>query len=330
MKTKDKKAPQNWIVGAVCAAVVASAGLFPVSNAWAQFATTPVAPLMPGTDTGHGGNGGSMLSGVSHYDPVDAATWCGAVAGYISDALRISRYASRGPGEVRAFLVQSVHSILAAYQGGGIPYQPLTYSLLATTEKINRNFPANEQGDQSAAITLFHLMETARSVNTRFDVPRFVPFINLYQRCGRHHHGGPHDTCGAYDEMEPPFYVDYISSATEVLRMFFSPSIPSKPQMGTVLDAMSHDVWELNVLLDLLKWLEVDLDRDIFSRRLVCVRAEVKQTRVRLENYLKGLTPPFNDTTMRWFTEEALQGILQTLESVTVDRSSCSCGYRRY
>jgi hypothetical protein len=272
-----------------------------------------------GTATGNGGNGGTMMPNLMVYPRMPVPRWCNAVQGMLADSLQWASLAS-GPTDSRAYLVASITNILAAYDGGTIRMQPLTYSLLADTLRLNLVYPATSMGDQSAAIVLFHFVDLARRVNAAFDVPRYLPYFEYYVRCPAGCPGEP-----PYDFA--PMYVDYISAARTILRELFAPALPDHADRGSVLDAMAYDRWELQSLSNLIAMIQTNITSDVFARAFECLTLQLAMVQNRLENYLNGTgTAPFDDRMMRAYVEQSLGSVLGVLEAFRYRNGVGICG----
>lgn len=273
-----------------------------------------------GSDVGNGGNGGSTLANVMPMMPMPWRHWCNAVSGMLTDTLMWADSASTME-ESRQFMVESLRNILASYQGGELRYQPLTYSLLSTALQINQVFPRDMLADQSAVVTLHHLIASARIVNTNFDVPRFVPWAEVQTQrpgCGR---GCPELP------ISGPIYVDGISAIRVVLSDLFSPALVGRPHRGSVLDAMGTDEWELKAVSALLTWIERTFEGEMFNRQFECLRSQTIAVHARLDRYLSGVaTAPFDSRMMRGYVESSLLTVLLSLDSY--DYSEYRCGRR--
>ncbi len=313
-----------------------------------------------GTDTGNGGFGNSLALNLPQYHRLPGPQWCHSVQGMINETLTMVQY-SNNTSQARSFLVESIQNILAAYEGGVIPLQPMTYSLLSKALAVSLIFPSSCMnncalpsncagftscqssgqavlGDQVAVIVLQHLLRVARTVSVNFDVPRFVPLLNILGTCGVQHQivsdlrptNPPGHSCNGSsfspEHLNQDFYLDYIASTKLVIEQFFQPALSSQPNRGSLLEAMANDRWELEALSQLLAWIIDDISRDIFQRQLACVKVQLEVVKMRLDNYLQGMQQaPFNDRTMRYYVEQSLQQVLSVLQNYTYQNGQGSC-----
>lgn len=294
----------------------------------------PVTAKAGGSDIGNGGYGDPTNPNVVTYPMMPIQKWCSQAKGMLDEALSYSSLFDTHLMRRKA-LVESIQQILRAYQGGSVPMQPLTYTLLARTLEMNMVFPSREtapiggwgdRGDETAYIVLFHMVDAAQRVNTLFDTARYLPFYEHYTKCP----GGQCTKLPAFDFG--PFYTSYVQGTRLVLAEFFAPAYPD-PQYkdrGNVLSAMSHDMWELKAMLKIIDWVLVDVRSDVFSRALECLTGRLELTRQRLHAYLADSSKsPFNAVTMRRYVEQSLAGILTELDSFVYQDGQGKCAAKK-
>ena len=98
-----------------------------------------------GTDTGNGGNGGSIAGMTLTVPPLATPSiWCASLSGFLTNALSFARLLPTNL-ESRMNLVANAQALTAAYERGEFAIYPTTYTLLTRALAINNVIPTATQ-----------------------------------------------------------------------------------------------------------------------------------------------------------------------------------------
>lgn len=241
-------------------------------------------------------------------------SWCSDLPARLSEAEEGAHLphfiASSGLGSAqwptvwRRYLAWEINGMLRRYPGG-VSVHPLTYSVLALGLRLDSKFPANELGDQSAAILLKHVLSVAARVHSDFDTPTYLPIVER-----------PRFDFGR------GFFIDYISASRALLSELFSSAVGTQ---GTVLDSMAVDRWELSSVLVSIDWLISNLDSSVFRRGTSCLRGRLSMLAADLHGHLaRGQNSGEGDAMMREYVRERLSLALDELDYYSSNEGRCS------
>lgn len=287
---------------------------FPVPNAnnWPGFPPMPGAP--------------GYTNPAQPVGPTTLYAWCMQTPGRIERILSGAdlpyyiassgkAHSAKAPTLWRYYLVYEINNLLRTYPGG-VAFNPLTHSVLMLALELNKQFPAGDLADQSASIVLHHMLQAAYRVNVNFDQQSYLP---LFGQCG------PHGCQVPTGPNMSQFYLDYVSTAREVVAQLFAPAVSQFQTGGSVLDAMAVDRWELGSALVSIEWTTANLSASIFRRDTICLQQHLTMLARNLRWYLgqhAGKTD-YEDMMMRNYVRTHLNYALDELNYYAQNSGHC-------
>ncbi len=225
-------------------------------------------------------------------------------------------------------LARGISALLDPNQGSAMVLYPLTYSVLQLADRMvtspevdpSATFPSTEMGDQSAVIVTRALLEAALRISLAFDRDQFLP---AYGQCSDFRCGAYHIEAGVF----PQFYLDYISTAHQVLEYIFMPGRPGYARLS-IFDGMGEDEWELKAHLEIYGWLSAVMSREAFGRALGCLVNRVGGESVALQEQLRRLAESPSPVAYHFTRRQSRAVLTSVLNELRLFNGTSSCRRR--